>query len=76
MKANESIWHALTAGIDRNAKKLKLWYEILPGALAYKAVTLGRTRKFLGSTQFLILYHDGEKCRINWILKSQLLERL
>jgi hypothetical protein len=75
MKANESIWHALTAGIDTKAKRKKLWYEILPGALAYKAITLGRIRKFLGSTQFLILYHDGKKCCIEWILKSQLLER-
>jgi len=28
MKRNESIWHALTAGIDAKVERKKLWYVI------------------------------------------------
>jgi len=79
-KKNESIWHALTAGIPVNAEKKKYYYEICPG-VGFKAVSLGRTReRWLSSREHLVLYRNNlnpqnSYCYIDWIPETLLIER-
>jgi hypothetical protein len=77
-----NIWNKLTIGISRPAvnHKRKLWYEYVPGVLAFPAVTFGRKRKLLfGKTQYLIIYRydifEKTRCVIEWIDESRLIER-
>ena len=80
MKRNKSIWQALTAGLTANVERKLYWYELCPG-VAFKAVSLGRTRKrWFTSTEHLIAYRnnmdrDYPYCVIDWIPESQLIER-
>ena len=73
--AKRSIWNILTAGIDINAKKEKLWYEIIPGLYAEKAVTLGRTKNTIFGKKTLILYRDDNQCNVSWIKNKFLISR-
>jgi hypothetical protein len=76
-----NIWNKLTIGIRRPVnEKRKLWYEYVPGAIAFPAVTFGRKRKlWFRETEYLIIYrHDlfkESRCIIEWIGESQLLKR-
>lgn len=80
MKKNKSIWQTLTAGISANAERKLFWYELCPG-VAFKAASLGKTRKrWFTSTEYLIVYRndmDGQYpyCIIEWIPESILYER-
>lgn len=76
MKRNESIWHALTAGIDAKTERKKLWYVILPGIYVYAAVTLGRTRKLLERQHLILFRNENSECKIGWVSESELMERL
>ena len=51
-------------------------YEIIPG-FAFKAVWLGKQRKWLGQKQYLVLYRDiiNSKCEVEWTSISNLSRR-
>jgi hypothetical protein len=77
-----NIWNNLIFGIYRPivGQKRKLWYQYMPGILAFRAVTFGRKRKlWFRETEYLILYRNdlGRKsyCKIAWIKESLLIDR-
>ena len=83
-KKDESIWHFLSPGLGEfTLPKRELWYEQIPGVMAFPAVTLGKKRKTLfGKTETLVLYRYGDKrdkdttCKVAWVRASELCERL
>jgi hypothetical protein len=77
MKENESIWHYLSPGLGEfTIPKRAFWYEEIPCFTAFKAVWLGKKRKpLLGSTEYLVLYRNFEKCVTDWIPITQLIDR-
>ena len=77
-----NLWNKLTNGIDRPVvnHKRKLWYECIPGIMAFPAVTFGRKRKlWFRETEYLVIYRDNtykeSHCVIAWIQESQLIIR-
>ena len=77
-----NIWNKLTVGIEPVFKmpKRKLWFECIPGVMAFPAVTFGRKRKlWFRKTEYLILYRDNtykeSRCHIAWVPVSQLIDR-
>ena len=64
----------MSAGTD--GKKRKLYFAMCPG-VAFRGVTLGRTRKrWFGSTEHLIMYRNDlakkQNIFFDWIPESQL----
>ena len=76
-KTNESIWHFLSPGLGEFIlPKRKIWYEVVPGVLAFQAVTLGKTRKWFWSEELLILFRDVDNtCKFAWIRPSETVNR-
>ena len=71
---NQSFWSFMSAGTD--GKKRMLYFEICP-SVAFRGVTLGRTRKtWFNGTEYLIMYRNDlakkETIFFDWIPESQL----
>jgi len=77
MKKNESIWHYLSPGLGEfTMPKRKIWYEIIPGIMAFKAVTLGKTRMWFWKRETLILFRDiDDRCKFAWARPSEIGQR-